>query len=218
MVIALDSGETLIVSLPPHTLRVGHLFQKYIGEFKFILFQLPGFGPRIALFVPRSCSSEKDRWGEIGARRVPTTRRAPKVYPSTRLQTLHVPPLCACEISNGCGIQANRPAKARDTEATTVTQMAKKAEPVAPFPLIVERLMNIVISRIFKPHDRTRYSLERVNRAEMSWSARELFFLVKTFFPAETRFTVSNAAATLCAHGELSISGTRYTMKSLKPS
>jgi len=45
---------------------------------------------RELLCWPRACSSEKDRWGEIGARRVPTTRRAPKAFrsiPSTAWQT-----------------------------------------------------------------------------------------------------------------------------------
>jgi hypothetical protein len=77
--------------------------------------------------------------------------------------------------------------------------------------------MNNFISNIFTPHDRIRYALNRVNRAEASWSVRELFFLVKIFFPTETHSSISKAAATLCTYGEFSISGRRYKMKSLKP-
>ena len=77
--------------------------------------------------------------------------------------------------------------------------------------------MNKVSSHIFTPHDRIRYALKRVNQTDASWSVRELFFLVKSFFPAETRFNVSKAAATLCTYGEFSISERRYKMKSLKP-
>ena len=73
------------------------------------------------------------------------------------------------------------------------------------------------ISRIFEPADRIRYALDRINRAEMSWSARELFFLVKIFFPAETSSRVSTAVAALCIHGELTIRGRRYQAKALKP-
>lgn len=77
--------------------------------------------------------------------------------------------------------------------------------------------MNNVISNIFTPHDRIRYALNRVNKAEASWSVRELFFLVKIFFPTETRSSISKAAATLCTYGEFSISGRRYKKKSLTP-
>jgi hypothetical protein len=70
---------------------------------------------------------------------------------------------------------------------------------------------------VVMPHDRIRYALNRVNKAEASWSVRELFFLVKMFFPAETRSSISKAAATLCTCGDFSISGRRYKMKALKP-
>ena len=69
------------------------------------------------------------------------------------------------------------------------------------------------ISRVSEPADRIRYALNRVNRAEVSWSARELFFLVKIFFPAETFSHVCEAAAALCIHGELAIRGRRYQMR-----
>lgn len=85
------------------------------------------------------------------------------------------------------------------------------------FALIVEQLMNIVATKILTPHDRMRYALTHVNKAEESWSARELFFLVKKFFPMETRPSISRASATLCTCGEFSISGRRYKTKALKP-
>ena len=67
------------------------------------------------------------------------------------------------------------------------------------------------ISRVSEPEDRIRYALKQANRAKVvSWSARELFFLVKIFFPAETQARVSMAAAALCVHGELTIFGRRY--------
>ena len=74
-----------------------------------------------------------------------------------------------------------------------------------------------VISNVFTPLDRIRYALNRVKPAEASWSVRELFFLVKVFFPAESRSNICRAAAKLCTCGEFSISGRRYTMKALKP-
>ena len=77
--------------------------------------------------------------------------------------------------------------------------------------------MNIAADKILTPCDRIRYALDRVNQAEASWSVRELFFLVKRFFPAETRSNISSAAATLCIYGEFSISGRRYKMKVPKP-
>jgi hypothetical protein len=43
------------------------------------------------------------------------------------------------------------------------------------------------------------------------------FLSDKIVFSMETRSSLSKAAATLCTHGEFSISGRRYKMKSLKP-
>ena len=76
--------------------------------------------------------------------------------------------------------------------------------------------MNVAASNIDAPQDRMRYALNRVNQIQMSWSARELFFLVKIFFPTETRSCISEAAATLCTCGEFSINGRRYTANALK--
>ena len=76
--------------------------------------------------------------------------------------------------------------------------------------------MHFVDSKMDAPQDRIRYALNRVNPPETSWSARELYFLVKMFFPAETRSCVSKGAATLCGCGEFSICGRRYTAKALK--
>jgi len=76
--------------------------------------------------------------------------------------------------------------------------------------------MNCAVSNLDTSPDRIRYVLNRVNRAEVSWTGRELFFLVKQFFPAETRSAVSTAAATLCSCGEFSISGRRYQTKASK--
>jgi len=75
----------------------------------------------------------------------------------------------------------------------------------------------MVNEKVLASPDRIRYALQHVNRAKVSWSARELFFLVKIFFPTETRSSVSQAAATLCTSGDLSISGRRYKMKAPKP-
>ena len=77
--------------------------------------------------------------------------------------------------------------------------------------------MNYASSNRDAPHDRIRYVLTRVNRAEAAWTGRELFFLVKQFFPAETRAGVSAAAAALCNCGEFSISGRRYQTGAQKP-
>lgn len=82
---------------------------------------------------------------------------------------------------------------------------------------MVERQTMNVISNVFTPLDRMRYALNRIKPTEASWSARELFFLVKIFFPAESRSNVCRAAATLCTSGEFSISRRRYTRKALKP-
>jgi len=74
------------------------------------------------------------------------------------------------------------------------------------------------ISRVSEPEDRIRYALNRARHAkDVSWSARELFFLVKIFFPAETFSHVREAAAALCVHGELTIRGRRYQTKRSKP-
>ena len=60
------------------------------------------------------------------------------------------------------------------------------------------------------PDARIRYALERVQPEQTSWSARELFFLVRKFFPTETRVRINEGAATLCNCGELLIDDRRY--------
>jgi hypothetical protein len=77
--------------------------------------------------------------------------------------------------------------------------------------------MNCVSSNPDTPRDRIRYVLKRVSQAEVSWTGRELFFLVKTFFPVETRSRVGAAAATLCSSGEFFITGRRYQTKAQTP-
>jgi len=76
--------------------------------------------------------------------------------------------------------------------------------------------MNLGLSNSDTPHDRIRYALSRASQTEGSWSARELFFLVKHFFPAETRSCVNDGASTLCSCGEFLINGRRYQAKALK--
>jgi len=77
--------------------------------------------------------------------------------------------------------------------------------------------MKRVISNIETPPDRIRYALNQVNQAAVSWTGRELYFLVRKFFPAETRSRISAAAAGLCSSGEFSISGRRYNLTPPKP-
>jgi len=77
--------------------------------------------------------------------------------------------------------------------------------------------MNCAVSNLDTSHDRIRYVLDRVNQTGVSWTGRELFFLVKHFFPAETRSAVRAAAAALCCSGEFSINGRRYQTKTPTP-
>lgn len=94
--------------------------------------------------------------------------------------------------------------------------LPKEAEPGVLLRLIFEPEMNRVPSNIDTPQDRIRYALNRANQTEMSWSARELFSLVKIFFPTETRSSISAGVATLCSCGDFPICGRRYTAKALK--
>ena len=77
--------------------------------------------------------------------------------------------------------------------------------------------MNCAVPNLDTSPDRIRYVLARVNRAGVSWTGRELFFLVKQFFPTETRSAVRAAASSLCSAGEFSISGRRYQTKAPEP-
>jgi len=67
------------------------------------------------------------------------------------------------------------------------------------------------------PHDHIRHVMNYVSQKEATWSARELFFLVKKFFPTETRSRISVGVAELCNCGEFSIHGRRYKSVALKP-
>ena len=95
--------------------------------------------------------------------------------------------------------------------------LPKEAKPDALTRSRFESQMNCAVSNLNTSHERIRYALNRVNRADMSWTGRELFFLVKNYFPAETRSDVNTAAATLCSYGEFSICGRRYQAKTRKP-
>lgn len=76
--------------------------------------------------------------------------------------------------------------------------------------------MKFASARTGTAHDRIRYVLSQVNQLEASWTTRELFFLVKKFFPTETQSRISTAVAALCSVGEFSLSGRRYQTKALK--
>ncbi len=77
--------------------------------------------------------------------------------------------------------------------------------------------MNCATSNLDAPNERVRYALNRVNQAAVSWTARELYFLVRNFFPAESRSRISAAAAMLCRSGEFSIRRRRYNLTVQKP-
>jgi len=95
--------------------------------------------------------------------------------------------------------------------------MPVKAKHPKWLPSTLNGVMYMAISNKFVARDRIRYALTRVDQTEVSWSARELFFLVKMFFPAETRSSINEATTALCSSGEFLISGRRYERKALKP-
>jgi len=121
------------------------------------------------------------------------------------------------EASISPDVPTNVSLAARSIATIIDNNLPKEAKPDTPIRSRFESQMNCAASNLNTSHDRIRYALNRVNREEMSWTGRELFFLVKKYFPAESRSDINTAAATLCSYGEFSISGRRYQAKAAKP-